>query len=97
MRSMGLQMDFLSFYFSSFFVFTPLTFGSKDDICGQRGGWCGVFVCVGVGWGGGWCCVVCVGGGVLKQIKNPSPKKIKNKTCTVDHGFCTDNTLLYIF
>ena len=32
--SMGLHMDFLSFFF---YVSTPPTFGSKYDICGQLG------------------------------------------------------------
>ena len=41
---MDLQMDF---FFSSFS--TPPTFGCKDDLCGQCGGWGGV----GVWWGGG--------------------------------------------
>ena len=45
---MGLQMDFLSFYFSFFFVSTSLTF-----VCVCGGGGAGVVLCV----------CVCVGGG----------------------------------
>ena len=39
--TMGLQIDILSSF--SFFSSTPLTFGCKDNLCGQGvGGWVGI-------------------------------------------------------
>ena len=75
--TVGLQMDFLSFF--SFFS-TPLTFGSKDDLCGQL--W--------VGWGWGWW-----GGSRGRGWVGGVGVKKYRRNCAVDHGSCSENALLF--
>ena len=71
--TMGLQMDFLSFFSFSFFssvsFSTPLTFGCKYDHCGHLGGGGGVR------WVGGLYCIY------ITLHPNPSiPVRTKSKT-----------------